>query len=161
MFENWNSLRLWTQPKRVSDINKLIDKYEVDCFLGCETQCDWGFAMEEKKFHNIFGIGEQKRHVVGFNKTGKKIQREQHGGTAAMAVGRFASYVLETGTDSTGLGRWSWIVVGQGETRTRIVVAYNPGGKKDSAWRTVFDQQSVHFEAQGDFRSPGRSFMKT
>ena len=84
MFENWNSLRLWTQPKRVSDINDLIAKYEVDCFLGCETQCDWRFAEEEKKFRNLFGAGEQKRHVVGFNKSGKKIQREQHGGTAAM-----------------------------------------------------------------------------
>ena len=44
MFENWNSLRLWTQPKRVSNINDLVAKCEVDCFLGWETQCDWRFA---------------------------------------------------------------------------------------------------------------------
>ena len=48
-----------------------------------------------------------------------------------VAMGRFASYVLEVGCDYTGLGRWSWILVGSEEKMTRITVAYQPSASKD------------------------------
>ena len=44
-----------------------------------------------------------------------------------MAMDKMSAYVIDTGVDNTGLGRWSWILVGAGEgdqmTTTRIVVA--------------------------------------
>jgi hypothetical protein len=39
---------------------------------------------------------------------------------------RLSSFIIETGTDPTKLGRWSWILVGSGEHRTRIISAYQP-----------------------------------
>jgi hypothetical protein len=44
--------------------------------------------------------------------------------TMTVAFSWLASYVILTGVDQTGLGRWSWIQVGTGEQRTQIVSAY-------------------------------------
>jgi hypothetical protein len=43
-----------------------------------------------------------------------------------VAYSQLASYVISSGVDQTGLGRWSWIQVGTGEHRTWIVSAYKP-----------------------------------
>ena len=57
MFENWNSLCIFTKRKKIQQVNDLITKYEVDCIAGCESQCDWRFATEEEKCENLFGVG--------------------------------------------------------------------------------------------------------
>ena len=61
-------------------------------------------------------------------------------------MGRFASYVLDMGCDYSGLGRWSWILVGYEEKKTRIMVAYQSSALKNKnikgssvwSWREVF-----------------------
>ncbi len=44
MFENWNSLGVFTGKKKVERVNMLIKQYDVDTVAGCEAQCDWRFA---------------------------------------------------------------------------------------------------------------------
>ena len=79
-----------------------------------------------------------------------------------VAIGRFASYVLDVGCDYTGLGRWSWILVISEEKKIRIVVAYQPSASKNknSKGFTVFEQQERYFESHGDGRSPRTIFYK-
>ena len=43
----------------------------------------------------------------------------QQAGTMTVAFSQLASYVLLSGVDQTGLGRWSWIQVRTGEHRTQ------------------------------------------
>jgi hypothetical protein len=50
--------------------------------------------------------------------------RYQQGGTLTAAFTCLSGYVMATGVDPTGLGRWSWVQVGSGQHRTRIVTAY-------------------------------------
>jgi hypothetical protein len=52
--------------------------------------------------------------------------RYQQGGTLTAAFTCLSGYVTATGMDPTGLGHWSWVQVGSGEHRIRIVTAYQP-----------------------------------
>ena len=78
-----------------------------------------------------------------------------------MAIGRFSAHVVSVGTDETDLGQWSWILVGLGEVKTRIIVAYNPcePGKNDKR-TTVVEQQERYFEQRGVFTSPRTLFYE-
>jgi len=160
MFENWNSLGVFTRKDKINQINDMSRQYEVDMIAGCETQADWRFAPEEQQFENLFGVGQNSRSVVGYNKT-ESLSRDQKGGTAMMALGRLSGFVLATGSDHTNLGRWSWVLVGSEQKKTRIVVAYQPCEPgRNAKGLTVFEQQKRYFEARGDFRSPRTIFAE-
>lgn len=150
MFENWNSLCLGKGLKRVRDINALVKRWDADVLLGCETQYDWRALDDELQFKNLFGVGEEARYVASNNITRKPGVREQHGGTAGMVRGRLSSYVIDTGSDTTKLGRWSWILFGIGEVRTRVIVAYQPSKPpRTSKGGTVWDQHMNYFTPRG------------
>ena len=75
-------------------------------------------------------------------------------GTAMATFDRLSTFVMTSGCDDTGLGRWAWQLVGKGSTRTRVVVAYQPGKPgPNSKGYTVWEQHQRYFEAKGDFRS--------
>ena len=78
MFENFNSLGVFAKGKarrkKIRRLNQLMKTYNVDVMSGCETQADWRFAKEDKRFENLFGKGQDRRHVVGYNTTEKIAQ---------------------------------------------------------------------------------------
>jgi hypothetical protein len=85
-----------------------------------------------------------------------------------VAFSRLASYVISSGVDQTGLGRWSWIQVGTGEHWTQIVLAYQPchstccqligqnglmkGRRMEAA------QHEQYFRKKGNFNKPWEVF---
>ncbi len=73
----------------------------------------------------------ENRSMVAYN-VNKRMQRNQHGGCAMMAIGQFSSEVSETGVNLYKLGRWCWMKVGSGDKATWIVMAYQPSGSKSS-----------------------------
>ena len=81
MFENWNSLRIYTGQQKVAKIDHLRKRYNVDIILGCETQCDWRHADSDSQFKNLFGLGKAKKVCVGHNVAGvrKTTVRDQKG----------------------------------------------------------------------------------
>jgi hypothetical protein len=99
--------------------------------------------------------------VVAHN-INERMQRNQHGGCAMMAMGRFLAEVVETGVDHYSLGRWCWMKVGSGDKKTQIVMAYQPSGSSssNSAGTTVREQHEQYFEAQGDLRSTKAIFFE-
>ena len=40
MYENWNSLGIFTGDRKVSLIDRLVTEYDVNAIAGCESQCD-------------------------------------------------------------------------------------------------------------------------
>ncbi len=114
---------------------------------------DWQQAREEQQFRNIIGVGMDTRSIVAHN-VNERMQQNQHGGWAMMAMGRFSAKVVELGVDPTGLGHWCWLKVGSGEKKTRIVMAYQPSGSKfaNSAGTTVREQHEQYFEARGNLQ---------
>ena len=141
----------------------MLKEFNVDILAGSETQCDWRQATAESQFNEIFAPGVPKRSVTGYNITEKKEKCpwDQRGGTAMMALDRVSAHVIDTGADYTGLGRWSWILLGSGDCRTQVVSAYQPCTPPKS-WKgfTVFEQHQRYFEPKGDFRSPRTIFYE-
>ena len=48
------------------------------------------------------------------------------GGMMVATFTRLSSFVIEQGVDRSGLGKWSWTLVGSGSHRTQKVTAYQP-----------------------------------
>jgi len=160
LFENWNSLGVFTGNDKIDKIDGLVKHYQVDTLAGCEVQCDWRQAERERKFQHLFAFGQRKKCVVGHNTTEKNV-RDQRGGTAMATFGRMSACVIDSGADYTGLGRWCWQLVGKGGKQTRIVVAYQPCEKNaNSKGFTTCEQQERYFEPRGDFRSPRTIFYE-
>ena len=159
MFENWNSLGIYSQSWKIDRLNFLIKRLNIDIVAGCECQTDWSFVNPDNQFHSLLSPGRAKKGVAAHNTT-ERIQRDQMGGTAITGVGRICDVITEVGHDSTGLGRWSWITLHGGNTTTRIISAYLPRKpNRHSKGRTVWEQHSRYFEAKGDMRYPSSIFI--
>jgi len=159
MFENWNSLGIYSQSWKIDRLNFLIKHLSIDIVAGCECQTNWSFVNPDNQFHSLLSPGRAKKGVASHNTT-ERIQRDQMGGTAITGVGRICDVITEVGHDSTGLGRWSWITLHGGNTTTRIISAYLPRKpNRHSKGRTVWEQHSRYFEAKGDMRYPSNIFI--
>jgi hypothetical protein len=92
----------------------------------------------------------------------ERMQRNQLGGCAMMAMGCFSAEVIESGVNPSGLGRWCWLAVGSGNKKTRIVMAYQPSGSKSakSARTTVREQHERYLEACGNLHSACTIFFE-
>ena len=78
LFENFNSLGVWAtgkaRRKKVGRLKHLLTGHDADLFAGCKTPCGWQFTEEHKCFENLFGQGQERREVVGYNTTQRKIE---------------------------------------------------------------------------------------
>jgi hypothetical protein len=148
IMENFNSLGIFTKGTKINSLNKLCRQFNTDILAGCKTQADRRTSTDEQQFRNIIGVSMETRSIVAHN-INERMQQNQHGGCAMMAMGRFSAEVVESGVDLYGLGRWCWLKVGSGDKKTRIVMAYQPSGSKssNSAGTTVREQNERYFEA--------------
>ena len=163
MFENWNSLGLFTNTWKVDRLNYLIKSLSIDIIGGCESQVDWSFVKDDMQFLNLFRRGRAVKGAYSHNTDpDSRILREQMGGTGLAALGRLCDNVDSTGVDPTGLGRWSWIKLGSGSTTTFLICAYT-AGKPDlrkSKGKTRWEQEQWYFVRKGDLRDPAEIFLQ-
>ncbi len=103
--ENFNSLHVTSGNSKINAINNLLRDFKVNMFCGCKTQVDWGIFPQDQRFHNLFGAGSETRSVVAHN-TNEPMRLNQYGGCAMMALGTLSPKVVNSGIDSTNLGRW-------------------------------------------------------
>jgi hypothetical protein len=131
MMENFNSLGIFTKGTKINSLNKLCQQFNTNILAGCKTQADWRQATKEQQFRNIIGIGMETRSVV-FHNINKRMQCNQHGGCAMMAMRCFSAEFVQSGVDPSNLGCWCWLKVGSGNKSTRIVMAYQPSSSKST-----------------------------
>jgi hypothetical protein len=105
ILENFNSLEIFTKGTKINSLNKLCRQFNADILAGCETQADWQQAGEEQQFRNVIGVGMDTRSIVTHN-VNERMQQNQHGGCAMMAMGCFFAEVVELGVNPSGLGCW-------------------------------------------------------
>ncbi len=125
MFENWNSLGVFTHNWKLDCLNYMIKDFQVDLVAGCETQCNWNLVPPQRQFLHLLCPGISTVGLASHNST-ETINREQMGGTAVAAIGRIGDIISDKGTDHTGLGRWSWLRIGTGKKTTRLLCGYLP-----------------------------------
>ena len=88
--------------------------------------------------------------ISSSNNKHENIDKFQYGGTAVMAYNEAAHRVKATGSDETGLGRWSWILFeGKHNDTTRIISAYVPCKISADCFQTVSNQHKRCFLHQG------------
>ncbi|EJK62189.1 hypothetical protein THAOC_17208, partial [Thalassiosira oceanica] len=161
-FENWNSLKVFTERNlnKVQRIETTRKEYGVDIMTGVETQANWDNVKADRKFEDLFGMGEDAQSAAAHNRHWRE-SKTQYGGAAMTAIGRVSGFVDGRGTDS--LGRWAWMYFRSGDTKARIITAYRP--KEPSKVRrrgidfekggTVWEQQWRYFKGKGyDDRNP-------
>ena len=102
----------------------------------------------------------QFQTVTSYNKH-ENLGKVQRGGTCTIATGQTSYRVTKLGTDSTGLGRWSWLQFsGRGAHRTRVISAYRPCQRSsNSKLTTVWYQQHRYFKKEGQHRDPREMFL--
>ena len=71
MFENWNSLGVFTQSWKIDRLNYLIKRLQVDIVAGCESQCNW--AMMDKDHHFLNLLVVPAIHMREFNGIKKEV----------------------------------------------------------------------------------------
>jgi hypothetical protein len=158
MFENFNSIGVGTQDWKVDRLNKLIKEHGIDVIAGCETNIDWRQVDSDHQLLDLLVPGMGKCGVISNNITGDLLHRAQRGGTMIAALGRLCDAITSTngmGSDPTKLARFSWISLGNGTVKTKVVSAYMPcRPPSNSKGETTWEQQQCYFESIGDFRDP-------
>ena len=89
MFENWNSLGVFTHKGKIDRLNYLIRRLHIDVVAGCECQCNWSMMDQAHQFTSLLVPGIAKKGIAA-NNTHEKIQRDQKGGTAIAGIVEFA-----------------------------------------------------------------------
>jgi hypothetical protein len=80
MFENWNSLGVFTQSWKIERLNNLTQQLQIDIVMGCEAQCDWTFTEHGKHFLDLLCPELAKKgiaHVVSRYYEGHTVWEQQ------------------------------------------------------------------------------------
>jgi hypothetical protein len=116
--ENVNSLSIFHPNPTKSKMRKLTHPYQRHQTDGaCIVEHGINFKMAATGTHpkDLFLGLCSSRVSAGQKNVHELHNRYQQGGTMMVAFSQLASYVILSGVDKTGLGRWSWIQVKTGE----------------------------------------------
>ena len=104
----------------------------------------------ERLAERIKDIRWKKIRSITSNNKHESVNKTQYGGTAVMSFDEAAHRVKKTGSDPTGLGRWSWMLFeGKNNYTTRIISAYVPCKTMNDKHQTVYNQHKRYFLQQG------------
>lgn len=161
-FENVNSLCVFTQKWKLSKINnEIIPDLQVDLLLCCETQCDWRMVGPDQQFLRLIQPGLSRKGIAACNTTGRPINRDQVGGTAAVGIGRICDVIREVWADKSGLARWVVLkLTGDTGKTTYVCSSYYSRKSSSTAVRTGWVLSQKYYESIGDFRSPAVIFQE-
>ena len=132
-------------------IKDCIKKHEIDGVGGAEAGINcWEVMPRPGRLSNLLRATEDMRSVAAFN-WHETLNIKQWGGTFMCTYGRLAGRTTETGTDTSGLGRWCWMKFrGKNNITTRIIAVCVP--RRGEGLTTVFGQQQRCFETTGETR---------
>ena len=113
--------------KKARKLLNRISRHQADGMCIVEHGMNFGHAESKgnKGKDGVFASINGSQTLAGYNEHEIRSMY-MTGGTMVSTFTRLSSFVITQGVDSTGLGCWSWILVGSGDHRTIIVAAYQP-----------------------------------
>eukprot|EP00956_Cyclotella_meneghiniana_P011386 scaffold15968_cov46-Cyclotella_meneghiniana.AAC.14 len=126
VFENYNSLSFWHSQHKIHHLNKLLRQPTVQ----------WDMADTNLRLDKLLMPGQQNKHEA--------FSRSQHGGVSLATFDRLSQFIMESGADPTGLGRWVWMKISSGSLVTIVVVAYLPCKSKAAATSVKQRRETVY-----------------
>jgi exonuclease III len=124
-------------------MREFITKNRVDITCITETNVHWGkVPKKDNWYERSSGWFESRRLAVSYHqKRGRLATKNQYGGTMTLAKDDISHRAIESGYDSSGMGRWSFIRFrGKRKNVTRIFTCYCPN-KSTTGANTVYSQQ--------------------
>ena len=161
--QNINYIRVWaTGSYKTNFLKNLIYNNDVDI---CGLQ-EVGLAQHLLPRHDQLAkrMRDYRRDNIRMSSANNKhddVDKLQYGGTAVFAYDFISHMVRASGTDSTGLGRWSWLQLeGHRNQRVRIVSAYNPCRTPTNHYATVYSQHKWYYNSIKKDVCPRKQFRR-
>jgi len=131
VFMNLNRLPISKADPKSSQLLENLKKYHIDVLMLAEVGLCWNnIPMEDRWAERTYkGPLAAHRYKFGYNvhaskKTKKKVQ---WGGTGILSLHDTVHRTPQSGTDPSGLGRWTWTrIQGREGFWLRVVSAYRP-----------------------------------
>jgi hypothetical protein len=147
---NVNSLPITQVNSRNDELFQDISSAHIDVFGLSEINVAWNKVDYNQQPHARFhGCFENLRLGYSYNNTDPDwLSPYQPGGTMILCTGTAANRSLQFGSDESGLGRWTWVVLqGREQRKIRIFSVYRPV-KSYGATSTYRQQQRFFCEQQ-------------
>ena len=137
-----------------------LSAYRTDVALLSEVNANWSAIPHEDQLAvRCKEYWATTRCQVAWNKHHDKDSTHLQGGTATLAIGNISHQSTTSGTDPSGLGRWSWMLFrGPNGAKIITVSAYAPPKTKFSS-NSVAGQHVSHLRATDDDRSAQSAFF--
>ena len=135
-------------------------KSMADVVCLSETNLRWASLHHKSRLNNRVRDFYQQFYTSASYNTHENLGKSQRGDTCTIALEQPSYRATASGTDITGLGRWSWIEFsGRGGLRTRIVTGYRPCKMSaTSKLTTVYDQHRHYIQDRGININPRELF---
>jgi endonuclease/exonuclease/phosphatase family metal-dependent hydrolase len=159
-FRNINFLPQYKSGTKNSEVMFDIRNASVDIFGMCETNVAWHLVDESDSPHECFRGFFESMKVAYSNNTTEKEDKQigQVGGTMLLTIENVTNRVLQSGSDPTNLGRWSWVLLqGKDQRKLRVVSIYRP--VISSGPTAVYQQHLRYFRNQGLEVCPRQKFF--
>ena len=142
---NVNSMSFWLRHNyKAERLKYLFAQYGIDT-MGLQEVCiNWSMFKSSQTLASLLRHGpEAIRSVASYNTNEiKNMGKHQRGGTSTVIRDQLAAFVVDSGVDATGLGRWSWYKLeGEPGHCTYVMTAYAPCGNTAMGDATYFKQQ--------------------
>ena len=141
-FNNINNIGQTRDSYKTTDLKEFIERRDIDFMCLAELGVYWPSVPDKDRlWERTSEWFDYRRIVTAYNTKGHE-SRSQYGGTAIIGVDFIVQKINTCGYDTSGLGRWCWMVMnGKNDTTTRIISTYCPVKPHSNGQNTVFAQQ--------------------
>jgi hypothetical protein len=143
-----------------SQVFSFVNSTEVDILALTETNVCWRqLPVHDRLPERTRGWWESLHLLIGYYSGDSVRSALQPGGEVIFSVNQAAHRVQSSGSDPSGLGRWSWTrYLGRNQVTIRVIAAYRPVHNATGALST-YNRQRQFFYAHDDDRCPRQAFI--
>jgi len=136
---------------KAGQLRQFINQYQFNIFGYSELNTNWSVVPATQRPFELFRRWLGPSHTsIAFNIHQSHGPRFVSGGAGLTTLGETTSRVLESGSDPTGLGRWTWQSLrGKAGRVVRVYSAYCPVNSQGPT--TVYSQHIQYFTSLSNY----------
>jgi hypothetical protein len=159
-FVNISGLPISMTHEKQDLITQTIENYEIDVLGLAEINLNLSRLDPHQQWQHRFSRLKTNSHC-STNTHSTSTDRVLFGGTAYLTNETTSHKVSQKGSDTTGLGRWTWLkLTGRQGITVRIINGYRPVADTSNRAGTVYSQQQKYFQDDGNAREPRLAFLE-
>ena len=159
LFQNIGGLAARSTDDQNLQWRQMMRQFKVDICGFSEINLNWNKINEaDQLYARALTFWSRVRTQYAQNRHVADPPKRFYGGTAIVAIENAVARTGSSGSDPSGLGRWSWLEV-KGSHGTVIVSAYRPTATGTGA-ETVGNQHRHFLRQNNDDRTPRAAFLE-